>query len=81
MPRSLASVSLRPTRGKLGIGENAERNLPPGCHPVTACRMFPHNAEVIEGNMSKIWAARAIPHGPDAGDPCFKTLIHFDVTS
>src|ERR1700751_2340759 len=81
MPRFLASVSLRPTRANSGVGEHAERHWPSGRHPMTARQIVPHNSEVIEDNVGKVWAARAIPDRPDAGGRCLKAFIHLYVAT
>ena len=48
---------------------------------MTARQIVSYNSEVIEDNMGEVWAARAIPHSPDAGGRCLKAFIHLHVTT
>ena len=48
---------------------------------MTACQIIPHNSEVIEDDMGKVWAARAIPDRPDTGGRCLKAFIHLHMTT
>ena len=44
-------------------------------------QIVPQDTEVIESNMSEVWAARAIPYCPDARGRCLEAFIDLHMTT
>src|SRR5262249_48175320 len=66
---------------QFGVGKHAKGNLPSRADAMTACKIIPNDSKIIEGDVSEVWTARAVAHGPDALCCRLEPLIDFDVTT
>jgi hypothetical protein len=69
----------QPDTGQLLVGEQAERRLPPGRHPVPTREIGQYDAEVVFADMSDVRATGAVAHRPDSLGHRLEPLVDLDV--